>query len=453
MNKKMGSNRRDFIRKTAIGAVGVTLGSHSVNAMSAKSYSKIIGSNDRIHVAIQGLGRRYNAYISAMGDKKNNIELSYLCDVMKSQRDKAAANVSKSIGAKPKLENDIRNIINDKNVDAIFMATPDHWHAPGACMAMQAGKHVFLEKPCSHNPEEGELLVAYQKKYNKVVQMGNQQRSSLQSQEIIKDIHNGVIGDAYKAIAFYTSKRGAVPHQVKATPPAGLDWDLFQGPAPRRAYTDNTWDYNWHWYGWDYGTAEMGNNATHELDIARWALDVEYPEHVAVNAGKFQYKDDGWEMYDTMEATFNFADKKTIQWDGRSRNGYDKYGAGRGTIVYGSEGSAKIDRDGYRLYNLKGELIRENVVPGIEDGNALGGGGQLSAAHTVNFFDAIRGKAELTSPIDQGAISQMLTHYANIAYRIDDSFEVDETTGRIFNREAMKLWSRTYEPGWEIKSV
>ncbi|MRX65377.1 Gfo/Idh/MocA family protein [Maribacter luteus] len=449
----MSSNRRDFIKKTAMGAVGATFVSNSANAMSAKSYDKIIGANDRINVAIQGLGRRYGSYMNPIIDKKNNIELSYLCDVMKSQRDKAATFVSQNSHHKPALENDIRKILDDKKVDAIFMATPDHWHAPGACMAMQAGKHVYLEKPCSHNLEEGELLIAYQKKYDKVVQMGNQQRSSLQSQKIIKEIHNGIIGDVYNAIAFYTNKRGRVPHQVRTNPPEGLDWELFQGPAPRRPYTDNTWDYNWHWYGWDYGTAEMGNNATHELDIARWALDVKYPEHVEVKSGKFHYKDDGWEMYDTMEATFRFANNRTIQWDGRSRNGYDKYGFGRGTLIYGSEGSVFIDRDGYKLYNLKGELIKENVISGLENGNTLGGGGGLTVAHTLNFFDTIRGKAELTSPIEQGAISQMLTHYANIASRIDQSFEVDENTGRIFNREAMKLWSRTYEPGWEIKPV
>ncbi|TDT47266.1 secreted protein [Maribacter spongiicola] len=451
----MSSNRRNFIKKTALGAVGATIASTSVNAMTAKSYSKIIGANDRIHVAIQGLGRRYPAYIPAIAHKKNNVELTYLCDVMKSQRDKALTEVSDRLSNKPKLENDIRKILDDKEVDAIFMATPDHWHAPGACMAMQAGKHVYLEKPCSHNPREGELIVAYQKKFNKVVQMGNQQRSALESQEIIKEIHNGIIGDVYKATAFYISGRGRVPHQTKTNPPEGLDWDLFQGPAPRRAYTDNTWDYNWHWYGWDYGTAEMGNNATHELDIARWALGVTYPEHVSVDAGKYHYKDDGWEMYDTMEATFKFAGNKTIKWDGNSRTGYHKYGNkhGRGTIVSGSEGTAYIDRGGYKLFDQKGGLIKENLSSGEEAGTALGGGGDMSTLHTVNFFDAIRGKAELTSPIDEGAISQMLTHYANIAARIDDSFEIDEATGRIFNREAMKLWSRTYEPGWEIKDV
>ncbi|MEP2026914.1 MAG: Gfo/Idh/MocA family oxidoreductase [Reichenbachiella sp.] len=448
----MKNDRRNFIKKAAAGAAGMAITSQ-VSAMSAKNYARIVGANDRLQVAIQGLGRRYKAYLDAIANKNNNVDLVYLCDVMKSQRDNAAVAFSKVISNKPKLENDIRNIINDKKVDAIFMATPDHWHAPGACMAMAAGKHVYLEKPCSHNPREGELLVDYQKKYDKVVQMGNQQRSSPQSQEIIKDIHEGIIGDVYNAIAFYTSRRGSVPHQTKTAPPEGLDWELFQGPAPRREYTDDTWNYNWHWYGWDYGTAETGNNATHELDIARWALQVKYPERVEVNAGKYQYKDDGWEMYDTMEATFKFSGDKTIKWDGQSRNGYYKYGAGRGTIIYGSKGSVFVDRGGYKLYDLKGKMIKESLFAGDEAGTALGGGGDLSTLHTNNFFDAIRGKAELTSPIEQGAISQMLTHYANIGYRTNSAYEVDENTGRIYDREAMKLWSRTYEPGWEIKSV
>ena len=195
----------------------------------------------------------------------------------------------------------------------------------------------------------------------------------------------------------------------------------------------------------------MGNNATHELDIARWALDVKYPEYVDVIAGKHQFVNDGWEMYDTMEATYAFADDKIIQWDGSSRNGYSKYGRGRGTLIYGSEGSVMVDRDGYELYDLKGELIKENKSGGNEGGTALGGGGDLSTRHAVNFFDAIRGKEALTSHIEVGAISQMLTHYANIAYRIDKGFNVDGNTGRIFDREAMELWKRTYEPGWEPK--
>lgn len=448
----MGSNRRSFIKKAAAGAVGIAFSNGiSVNAMSAKSYNNIIGANDRINVAIQGLGRRYPAFIDAIAKDESNVRLLYLCDVMKSQREKAAKRFSEKINYTAKLENDIRKVLDDKDVDAIFMVTPDHWHTPGACMAMQAGKHVYLEKPCSHNPHESELVVAFQQKYNKVVQMGNQQRSSKESIEIIKDIHNGIIGEAYKAIAFYVNKRGEVPLPTKAAVPEGLDWDLFQGPSPRKPYTHDTFDYNWHWYGWDFGTAEMGNNATHELDIARWALDVKYPEYVDVIAGKHQFVNDGWEMYDTMEATYKFANNRVIQWDGNSRNGYNKYGRGRGTIIYGSQGSVMIDRGGYTLYNLKGEVIKDSKSAVNEDGNALGGGGGITTMHTVNFFEAIRGKEALNSPIEEGAISQMLTHYANISYRIGKGFDVNEKTGKIFDREAMKLWSRTYEPGWEPK--
>lgn len=446
----MKKNRRNFIKKAAAGMAGVGLGS-SLNAMSAKSYSKIIGANDSINLAIQGLGRRYPAYIKPIAHKKNNVRLVYLCDVLKSSSDKAAANFAKHLDYKPKLEGDIRKILADKEVDAVFMATPDHWHTPGACMAMKAGKHVYLEKPCSHNGRENELVVAFQEKYDKVVQMGNQQRSSVETNEVIAAIHKGEIGDVYKAIAFYVNGRGEVPIPTKMAPPKGLDWELFQGPAPRKDYMDDTWNYNWHWYGWDYGTAEMGNNATHELDIARWAMDVEYPEHVSVIAGKHQHKKDGWEMYDTMEATFRYSDNRVIQWDGQSRNKHNKYGKGRGTIIYGSNGSVFIDRGGYAMYDLKGKKVKENLAANKESGIALGGGGDLTTRHSVNFFETIRGKEKLTSPIQQGALSQSLTHYANIAARINKSFDIDQDTGRIYDREAMTLWSRTYEPGWEPK--
>ncbi|SNR65862.1 Tat (twin-arginine translocation) pathway signal sequence [Lutibacter agarilyticus] len=446
----MSSNRRDFLKKTTMAAAGISLSS-SINAMSALSYNNIIGANDRINVAIQGLGRRYGAFINGIVAKESNARILYLCDAMQGQMDKAATKIGEKINYKPKLEEDVKKILTDKDVDAIFMATPDHWHTPGAIMAMQAGKHVYLEKPCSHNAWENQLIVTAQQKYNKVVQMGNQQRSSPESIKIVNEIHNGIIGNAYKAIAFYANGRPKVPHPVKAAPPEGLNWDLFQGPSPRKEYTHDTWNYNWHWYGWDFGTAEMGNNATHELDIARWALDVNYPKHVDVLAGKNYFKDDGWEMYDEMLATFEFENEKIIQWDGVSRNRYNKYGRGRGTLIMGTEGSVMVDRNGYERFNRKGELVDSMKSGSTEGGVALGGGGSLSTRHTINFFDAIRGKAKLTSPIEVGAMSQMLTHYANISYRIDKGFDVDQQSGRIFDRDAMKLWSRAYEPGWEPK--
>lgn len=446
----MNNNRREFIKKAALGTAGLTLGG-MISGMSAKSYAKIIGANERIGVAILGLGRRLGAYYEPIGLKSSNVELVYLCDVMKKQRESGAQKFSKHISYAPKLENDFRKVFADKQVDAIFNATPDHWHAPGTWMAVQAGKHVYVEKPCSQNPREGEILAICQKKYGKVIQMGNQQRSALESIDIIDQIHKGVIGTAYKAVAFYTANRGEVPVAKAAPVPDGLDWELFQGPAPRMPYMHDTWDYNWHWYGWHYGTAESGNNATHELDVARWALQTEYPEHVSVEAAKRHFINDGWTMYDTMDATFRFEGNKIIKWDGKSRSGHKTYGSDRGTIIYGSNGSVYVDRDGYRLYDREGKLTKERKASGSEAGTALGGGGDMTTLHVVNFFDAIRGKAKQASPIEEGAKSVLLCHLANIAYRTNKDLKIDTKNGHIQDAAAMKLWSREYEKGWEPK--
>ncbi len=446
----MSSNRRDFIKKVSVGAAGITIGGTAMG-MTAQSYRKIIGANDRLNVAIIGLGRRLGAYYEPVSQKESNVQLVYLCDVMESQREKAAKNFSKYIDYKPKLENDVRKVIDDPEVDLLMIATPDHWHTPGAIMAMQGGKHVYVEKPCSHNMFENKLVVDAQKKYNKVVQMGNQQRSSDHTIEIMKEIHNGRIGTPYKALAFYSNSRGEVPVQKKAPAPAGLDWELFQGPAPRRDYTEETWDYNWHWYGWDYGTAETGNNATHELDVARWALQVDYPEHVHVQAAKRHFPEDGWEMYDTMFATFSFPEDKIINWDGKSRNGYNTYGADRGTIIYGSDGSVFVDRGKYELYDRRGKLVKDSKSSSNEAGTALGGGGDMTTGHVQNFYNTIRGKDKLNSPIEEGAISQSMVHYANVAYRVGKDFDVDAKTGKMKDSDAMKLWDRKYAPGWEPK--
>ena len=444
----MGLNRRRFIQTAAVGTTGLMLGGAK---LSAKSYNRIIGANERLQVAIIGLGRRVKAFYEPIAIKGNNVDLVYLCDVMTAQREKAAKKVDEKMGIQPKLEQDIRKVIADDDVDAIFNVTPDHWHTPGSIMALAAGKHVYVEKPCSHNLYENELIVAAQKKYNKVVQMGNQQRSSDHTIEVVKEIHNGIIGIPYKAVAFYNNKRGRVPLQKPAAVPTGLDWELFQGPAVRRNYTSETFNYNWHWYGWDYGTAEMGNNASHELDIARWALQVDFPNHVQVAGGKTAFVNDGWEMYDTLEATYRFDDNKTIKWDGKSRNGYSTYGAGRGTIIYGSEGTVFVNRNNYIIYDRAGKIVRERESKSKEGSLALGGGGSMSTIHVENFFNAIRGKEKLRAPIDDAAISIAMVHYGNVAYRIGKGFDINPKTGKMLDRKAKKLFQREYAKGWKPK--
>lgn len=442
-------SRRDFVRKTSLGVAGLSIGATAYPSVFGKN---ILGANDRINVAFVGCGRRYPGYIEAFVKNRDNAHIAYVCDVMKSRREKAAQRIREKTGYKPELVNDFRQILDNRDVDAIFIATPDHWHAPATWLALEAGKHVYVEKPLTHNPRESEILLEYLKKYPKVVQMGNQQRSAPESIEIIGEIHNGVIGTPYLAVAFYTNSRGRVVNPTPAPVPEGLDWELFQGPAPRKPYVDNVFDYNWHWYGWDYGTAETGNNATHELDIARWALQVDYPDEVSVAAGKYHFIDDGWTMYDTMDATFRFGADKIIKWDGKSRNGYSTYGSGRGTIIYGSEGTVYVDRGGYRLYDRSGKLVRDSKSMLNEAGTALGGGGGMTTLHIENFFDTIRGKTTQHSPIDEGGKSTLLCHLANIASRTGKTLKINTANGHILDEDAMKLWGRDYEPGWEPKA-
>ncbi|SHE47827.1 Predicted dehydrogenase [Fodinibius roseus] len=436
----MGESRKSFIKKSAFGMAGLTIGGMG---MSSASYANIMGSNERLNLAVVGLGRRAHAWPEAIALEESNARLLYLCDVMKSRRESAAENYSEVLGYTPELENDVRKILEDNEVDAIINATPDHWHAPGTCYASEAGKHVYVEKPCSHNPREGELLVECQKKYGNVIQMGNQRRASAITQELISEIHNGLIGEPYKAVASYYNDRGEVPVATPAPVPEGLNWELFQGPAPRQEYVHNAWDYNWHWYGWKWGTAEAGNNAIHAVDIARWALQVEQPKRVVTNAHKQHFPDDGWTMYDTMDATLTFPGDKVIRWDGKSRNGYDTYG-GQGPVVYGTEGVIKFLSSGYELYDREGDLIRS-------DSDEEDTGRSKINRHVLNFLNAIRGKAELNSPIDEGATSTLLCHLMNISARTGKALDVNAENGRIQDEGAMQLWDREYEPGWEPK--
>ncbi len=441
--------RRTFLQTSAAGAASLSL---SGLPLSAKSYRRILGANDRIRCALLGCYRRFPALLDALAEL-DNVDITYVCDVDARRQEAGAARVKKAVGSAPKQEKDMRRIFAQSDVDAVFHATPDHWHAPGAILSLQAGKHVYVEKPCSHNPREDELLIAWQKKTGLQVQMGAQQRSAPETIEIIQEIHKGVIGEAYLATAFYTNTRGRVPDAKKMPVPDYLDWELFQGPAPRTDFIDIVGDYNWHWF-WRWGTAETGNNATHELDVGRWALQVKFPEEVYVNAAKNHYKDDPWTMYDTMDASIVFPNNKTVKWDGKSRSGYSTYGSGRGTIIYGSEGSVFVNREGYRLYDRNGKLLRERKG-GPEAGTALGGGGSMTTLHVKNFLETIRGKEKLNCPIEEGAVSTHLCHYANISYREGNKqLAIDPATGHFKDKKVMKkYWSREYEKGWKPEEV
>jgi predicted dehydrogenase len=384
-------------------------------------------------------------------------EVTYICDVDSRAVTKTIAAVSESRNGsslqqrRPTGVTDVRRVLDDPDVDALVIAAPDHWHAPATIMALQAGKHVYVEKPCSHNAREGELLVEAQRKYDRVVQMGNQQRSAPRSIEIIQEIRDGLIGRPYYARAWYANTRGTIGHGQIATVPEWLDYELWQGPAPRTPYKDNVVHYNWHWF-WRWGTAEINNNGAHEIDVCRWALGVDYPTRVTSAGGRYHFAEDDWEMVDTQIAAYDFPEDKTLVWEGRSCNGRPIEGRGRGSSIHGEKGTVVLDRNGYVVYDNDNNEVRRNLRPQQDSGLDVRGAGPLTDLHIENFLETIRGQATQTAPIDQGHTSVLLCHLGNIAQRTGRALDCDPSNGRIMNNaEAMKLWSRDYEPGWELK--
>ena len=433
--------RREFIDTLATGTAGLAI------ASTAKSYGQILGSNDRLNFAVIGLHSRAYAHLSALKANKAAARISYVCDVDTNTMKKFATETEKELGEAPKTEQDFRNILRDKEVDAVTIATPDHWHAPMAIAGLEAGKHVYVEKPCSHNPAEGVMLVQAQKKYGKLVQMGTQQRSSPHTIEIVDRIHNGEIGRAYMAKAWYVNTRKSIGHGKEAPVPPQLNWDLWQGPAPRRAYTDNIQPYNWHWFK-IYGTGETLNNGTHEIDVCRWALGVDFPERISAQGGRYHFKDD-WQFYDTLVTNFEYPDK-LISWDCRCCNGMKLYDRDRGSVIMGTNGSVLVDRDGYEIFDLKGIKTGEKKAGSETSSNDLMGRDSMTDAHFANFIAGVKKGEKLNAPVSVGNVAVTMLQLANVAWDVKRVLTLDTADGKVqHDPEAMKQWTRTYEKGWE----
>ncbi|GGZ67669.1 Gfo/Idh/MocA family protein [Algibacter mikhailovii] len=439
-------DRRNFIKNTALGTAGITLLS------SSKMYGNILGANSKVKIAILGTGGRAFGLAKAVKYSKG-AKVTHICDVDLDRLEKFEAFCKKEIGNKPETEQDFRKLLENKDIDAVFVATPEHWHAPMSIMALQAGKHVYVEKPCSHNPHETELLIAAQKKYGKHVQMGNQQRSSRTSLLAMKEIKDGIIGNVYAGKAFYVNARKSIGTGNVIAPPKTLNWDLWQGPAPREDYRDNVHPYNWHWFK-TWGTGEIHNNGTHEIDICRWALGVDYPKRVLSSGGRFHFKNDDWEYYDTQMVNYEFEGGKMITWEGKSCNAYNPQG-GRGSVITGTEGSIKLNRSKYELYDLKGKLIKKEIEGNSGSSNNTAdteGFGDLTVGHMQNFINAILKDDILKAPIADAAISTQLCHLGNISQQLEESLNVNPENGRVLNNKgADMLWKRDYENGWEPK--
>ena len=435
------ATRRDFLDALAVGAATLAV------RTTARSYRQILGSNDRLNFAVIGLNGRGYAHLSALKANRSAARISHVCDVDGNILRKFADRVQQEMGETAATEKDFRRILELKDVDAITIATPDHWHAPMAIAALQAGKHVYVEKPCSHNAAEGEMLVRAQQKYQKLVQMGTQQRSSPHTIEIVEKIHAGIIGRPYFAKAWYSNVRKSIGVGKDAPVPPQLDWDLWQGPAPRRPYRDNVQPYNWHWFR-IYGTGETLNNGTHEVDVCRWALDVDYPERVSSSGGRYQFKDD-WQFYDTLVTSFAYQDKM-ISWEGKSCQGMKYYGRDRGSTIMGTTGTVLLDRDGYEIYDLQGKKTSEFRSGGTSSSSDVVARDSMTDAHFANFIAGIRSDEKLNAPVSVGNISVTMLQISNIAWEVNRELHLDTKDGRIQgDPDAMKMWGREYENGWE----
>ena len=420
---------------------------------SAKSYNRIIGANELIRVATIGVNSRGNSMGGTIAGQKN-AEVGIVCDVDERAIPKAIQTILKTKQTHtPKSEKDLRRVLEDKSIDAIYIATPDHWHAPLTIMGCQAGKHVYVEKPLSHNPREGELAVAAARKYNRVVQMGAQRRSAPVLTQGIEQLHKGIIGRVYLAKTWYTNNRKAT--FLKPAPvPSWLDYDLWQGPAPRVPYQDGLIHYNWHWF-WNWGTGEALNNGTHEVDVARWGLNVDYPTRVSSVGGRYEFKDD-WQTPDTQIVTMDYPGRVSLMWENRSSNGRKIEGQDRGIIFYGENGSLDTGGDSYKVYDLEGKLIKE--VKAVRENEEMQGRNTASPSlgmdslHVADFLDAIRNNRRPNCDVEPGYKSVVAMQLGNIAWRVGRDLNIDPKNGHIMDdNDAQKLWSRDYEKGWDPK--
>lgn len=436
-------NRRDFIKQTALVGAGVLT--------SSNLFAYRGSPNEKVVLGIMGTNSR-GLFLAKTFAKLPNVEIAYICDPDANVLEKTRSEIEKITGKKPQGFADVRKMLEKKDFDGMAIAAPDHWHTPAAIMGLQAGKNIYIEKPCSHNPHEGEMLVEATNRYKKLVQMGSQRRTFSNVKDMIAKLHGGAIGRVYFARGWYVNNRKTIGKGKVIAVPQNLDFELWQGPAPRREYKDNLVHYNWHWF-WNWGTGEALNNGTHELDVIRWGLGVDFPTQVVSGGGRYHFQDD-WETPDTQTITYNFPNNTGCTWEGRSCNGFNSEGSGRGVIFYGDKGTITYTgANSYKIFDENNKLVSEvkDDTP-FDPKNAVSPTELLDGLHLANFCEAIRGKEQINAPILEGHKSTLLPQLGNIAYRVGRTLTCDPTNGHILNdKEAMKLWSREYAKGWEVK--
>ncbi len=424
-------SRRQFLGRSAQNAAGVAAGMVGLSSTVAKA-----DKSSPVRVGIIGVRNQGRNLASAFA-KMSDVNVVSLCDVDPGLQSAAIKSVLDAQETSPRWESDFRNVLDDPQVDAVAIATPDHWHAIMGIMAAQAGKDIYLEKPVSHTIEEGQLLIRAARKHERVMQTGLQQRSGSHFQSAVELVQSGKIGEVRLAKAWVAQSRKAFGRCADEDPPEGVNYDLWLGPSAERPFNAHRFHHHWQWFN-DYGTGELGNWGVHLLDVARWGLKLDLPERVSASGGNYMFKS-GQEMPDTLAATFHYPEH-TILWEHRLWSNHGLEGRGSGVSFHGENGTLVVDRSGWKVYDSKERLNSDTSD-------------QLNS-HLRNFIDCVRTRQRPNADIEIGHLSTTLCHLGNVAWQLNREVRFDEASQTFEDDvEANKLLSKTYRDPWQLPKV
>jgi len=455
MSSQSEVSRRDFLKAGAKATSGLA-------ALQGITFlarpERIFGANDRVRVAVCGLHGRGKDHLAGF-TRVQNVEIAALCDVDENVLNKARGEVS----GNAQTFVDVRKLLEDKSIDAISIATPNHWHALIAIWACQAGKDVYVEKPCSHNLWEGRQLVRAAQTYNRIVQHGTQIRSAAAIQEAIKGLHGGAIGEVFLGRGLCFKWRDTIGHAPEEPVPAGVHYDLWTGPAPLKPFTRNRFHYNWHWI-WDTGNGDLGNQGVHQVDVARWGLGVKFPNRISAIGGHFMFDDDQ-QTPNTLNCAFEFdlpdGKRKMMEFEVRHWITNSEAGIGRGDLVAGKHrffghhntiGNIFYGSEGYLA---TGDEDASSYETWLGKGEKSGPHGHGGGDHFGNFIDCVRSRKseELNAPIQEGHISCSLVHLANASYRLGRALRFDPESEQVIDDDEANALLRDAERGYRAPFV
>lgn len=422
MEKKKDISRRDFISRGAKTAASVVVAGSLMNAMKPEN---VIGANNRINMAVIGIRSRGKSHYREWA-KIPGVHVKTLCDVDEKLFPERVKALTKLQGKEPTTEVDLRKVLEDKDIDAVSIATTDHWHALATIWACQAGKHVYVEKPTSHNIWEGRKMVEAARKYNRVVSVGMQNRSNTAVRKAMEFLHAGKLGDIYMAKGLCFKPRDSIGRKPDGPVPEGLHYDLWLGPAPWRPFNPNYVHYNWHWF-WDFGCTDLGNQGPHQMDIARWGMNKKvHPKRIKCVGGYYAFDSDQ-ETPNTQMATYEYDDGKIVQFEVRGLYTNMEDGIKIGNLFFGTEGWMHLNGSEWKTYYGRKNEPGESYSGEEEAADPMNLAGAGGGGHFNNFIETIRANdlTKCTADILEGHNSTVMCHLANISYRLGRELTFD----------------------------